>query len=78
MKTVKERHEFFMNCKDGKELSLGDFMNTVPGFVVGKYKTGGENCNWTMAQDVPVVYAYIITTAARTTCPFTVSHFLIS
>lgn len=51
MKTVREIHEFFMNRKDGKELSLSDFMNTVPGFIVEKYETGGENCNWTMAQE---------------------------
>ena len=51
MKTVKEIHEFFMKRKDGKELSLGDFMDTVPGFIVEKDETGGEMCNWTMAQE---------------------------
>lgn len=29
MKTVKEIHEFFMNRKDGKELSLYDLMETL-------------------------------------------------
>ena len=51
MKTVKEIYEFFMKRKDGKELSLGDFMDTVPGFIVEKDETGGEMCNWTMAQE---------------------------
>lgn len=51
MKTVKEIRDFFMKRKDGKELSLGDFMEAVPGYIVERFETGGENCNWTMAQE---------------------------
>lgn len=51
MKTVKEIHDFFMKRKDGKEQSLGDFMETVPGYIVERFETGGENCNWSMAQE---------------------------
>ena len=51
MKTVKEIHDFFMKRKDGKELSLGDLMETIPGYVVGKDDSGIEKCNWTMAQE---------------------------
>lgn len=51
MKTVKEIHDFFMKHKGDKGISLGEFMDTVPGFIVEKYETGGENCNWTMAQE---------------------------
>lgn len=51
MKTVKEIHDFFMNRKDGKELSLDDFMETVPGYIVEQYPTVGQSCNWSMAQE---------------------------
>ena len=37
MKTVKEIHDFFMKCKDGKELSSGDFMELVHGYIVERY-----------------------------------------
>lgn len=51
MKTVKEIQDFFLGRKDDKEMSLGDLMNTVPGYICGKDETGFEQCNWTLAQE---------------------------
>ena len=52
MKTVKDIYNFFNGRKpNGKELSLNDFMNTVDGYVIERYESGGENCNWSLAQE---------------------------
>ena len=51
MKTVKEIHDFFMNPPAGKKLTLDDFMKTVPDYIVEHIPTGGEKCNWSMAQE---------------------------
>ena len=52
MKTVKDIHKFFLRRKpDGKEFSLDDFMKTVDGYIVERYEGGGENCNWSLAQE---------------------------
>lgn len=52
MKTVKDIYNFFNGRKpNGKVLSLNDFMNTVDGYVIERYESGGENCNWSLAQE---------------------------
>ena len=52
MKTVREIYDFFLQyfTNGGKQLSLMDFMNTVPGFVE-KIDDGTESMNMSMGME---------------------------
>lgn len=52
MKTVREIYDFFLQyfTNGGKQLSLMDFMNTVPGFVE-KIDDGMESMNMSMGME---------------------------
>lgn len=52
MKTVKDIYDFFLNIPSDKEsLSLGDFMETIDGYVEEEIKDGLQKCDWTLAQE---------------------------